>query len=69
MFALAGALAFGPGGRDLASQTLSQAYDAGQRNADQVRQDVGTGRDRAEAQTQRAKAQVRSDGDGAVRPA
>jgi small-conductance mechanosensitive channel len=48
MLALAGALAFGLGGRDLAAQMLGQAYDAGQRNADQVTQDVQTGRERAE---------------------
>jgi small-conductance mechanosensitive channel len=48
MLALAGALAFGLGGRDLAAQMLGQAYDAGQRNAGQVTQDVQTGRERAE---------------------
>jgi hypothetical protein len=65
MLALAGALAFGLGGRDLAAQMLGQAYDAGQRNAGQVRQDVQIGRDRAETQTQQA-ADGRST--GAVRP-
>jgi hypothetical protein len=54
MLALAGALAFGLGGRDLAAQMLGQAYDAGQRNAGQVRRDMQTGRERAEtAQPQR----------------
>ncbi len=48
MLALAGALAFGLGGRDLAAQMLGQAYDAGQRNAGQIRQDVQTGRERVE---------------------
>jgi hypothetical protein len=48
MLALAGALAFGLGGRDLAAQMLGQAYDAGQRNAGQVRRDVQVGRERAE---------------------
>ena len=63
MLALAGALAFGLGGRDLAAQMLGQAYDAGQRNAGQVKQDVQVGRERAEVQAQRA-----SDGaPGAVR--
>ncbi len=63
MLALAGALAFGLGGRDLAAQMLGQAYDAGQRNAGQVKQDMQTGRERAEAEAQRA-----SDGTaGAVR--
>ena len=64
MLALAGALAFGLGGRDLAAQMLGQAYDAGQRNAGQVKQDMQTGRERAEVEAQRA-----SDGTaGAVRP-
>jgi hypothetical protein len=63
MLALAGALAFGLGGRDLAAQMLGQAYDAGQRNAGQVKQDMQTGRERAEVQAQRA-----ADGNaGAVR--
>ena len=62
MLALAGALAFGLGGRDLAAQMLGQAYDAGQRNADQVKQDMQTGRERAEVEAQRA-----TDGAGAVR--
>ena len=48
MLALAGALAFGLAGRDVAAQMLSQAYDAGQRNAGQVKQDVQTGRARGE---------------------
>ena len=54
MLALAGALAFGLGGRDLAAQMLGQAYDAGQRNAGQVKQDMQTGRERAEVEAQRA---------------
>jgi hypothetical protein len=48
MLALAGALAFGLGGRDVAAQILSQAYDAGQRNAGQVRRDVELGKARGE---------------------
>jgi Conserved TM helix len=49
MLALAGALAFGLGGRDVAAQMLGAAYDAGQRNKDQVKADVQTGRERAES--------------------
>ncbi len=52
MLALAGALAFGLGGRDVAAKMLSDAYDAGQRNKDQVKQDVRTGRARTEEQTE-----------------
>ena len=69
MLALAGALAFGLGGRDLAAQMLGQAYDAGRRNADQVRDDVQTGRHRAEAQAQRANGEGDGVPPGAVRPA
>ena len=47
--ALGMALAFGLGGRDVASQMLQGAYVAGQRAAPQVRQDVQQGRERAEA--------------------
>jgi hypothetical protein len=65
MLALAGALAFGLGGRDLAAQMLGQAYDAGQRNAGQVKQDMQAGRERAETQAQRA---TDGKGTGAVRP-
>lgn len=46
--ALAGGLAFGLGGRDVAGDMLRSAYDAGQRNADQVKRDVETGRERGE---------------------
>jgi hypothetical protein len=48
--ALAGGLAFGLGGREVAADMLRTAYDAGQRNAGQVRHDVQTGRARAEDQ-------------------
>jgi hypothetical protein len=50
MLALAGALAFGLGGRDVAAQLLGQAYSAGQANAGQVRRDLQTGKARAETQ-------------------
>jgi len=53
MLALAGALAFGLGGRDVASRMLEDAYDSGQRNKDRVKRDAETGRDRAERQAQR----------------
>jgi hypothetical protein len=53
MLALAGALAFGLGGRDVAAQMLGDAYDAGRRNADQAERDLRTGRDRASQQADR----------------
>jgi hypothetical protein len=46
--AIAGGLAFGLGGREVAGDMLRSAYDAGQRNADQVKRDVQTGRERGE---------------------
>jgi len=52
MLALAGALAFGLGGRDVAAQMLGQAYSAGQANAGQIRRDMQTGKARAEAHSQ-----------------
>jgi hypothetical protein len=50
MLALAGALAFGLGGRDVAARMLQDAYDAGQRTKGQVQDDVRTGKDRAASQ-------------------
>jgi hypothetical protein len=54
MLALAGALAFGLGGRDVAAKMLADAYDAGQRNKQQVKQDLQTGQQRAQAQSGQA---------------
>ena len=54
MLALAGALAFGLGGRDVAARMLGDAYDAGQRNKGQVKQDAQAGKDRAQQQAKRA---------------
>jgi hypothetical protein len=53
MLALAGALAFGLGGRDVASRMLEDAYASGRENADQIRRDAQLGRERAETSTQR----------------
>src|SRR3712207_3593986 len=55
MLALAGALAFGLGGRDVASRMLNDAYDAGQRNKDQVKQDMQAGKERGQQQAQQAQ--------------
>jgi small-conductance mechanosensitive channel len=46
--ALALALAFGLGGRDVARRLLEDAYANGRRAKEQARQDLATGRDRAE---------------------
>jgi len=52
MLALACALAFGLGGRDVAAQMWSSAYQKGQEQADQVKADAQTGKDRAQTQAQ-----------------
>jgi hypothetical protein len=59
--ALALALAFGLGGRDVAARMLSEAYEAGRRTSGQVREDLETGRARAQQQAQ----QVQQQGGGA----
>ena len=46
--ALGSALAFGLGGREVAAKMLSDAYDAGQRNKEQVKQDIQTGKERGQ---------------------
>lgn len=64
MFALALglALAFGLGGRPIAQQMLQEGYDAARRNKDQVKQDLETGRTRAQAEAGQAQAQVQGTG-------
>jgi hypothetical protein len=60
MLALAGALAFGLGGRDVAAEMTRNAYDSAQDNKDQVKQDMQVGRDRAERQAQEAQTQIQN---------
>ena len=48
MLALAGALAFGLGGREVAADLLRSAYDNGQQHKDQIRRDMQQGKQRAE---------------------
>jgi len=62
MLALAGALAFGLGGRDVAARMLADAYDAGQRNKQQVKQDIAAGKQRAQAQSGRVTDGASADG-------
>ena len=50
MLALAGALAFGLGGRDVAARLLEDAYQRGQDAREQARKDVQKGKARAEDQ-------------------
>jgi hypothetical protein len=72
MLALAGALAFGLGGRDVAAQMWQQAYQKGQENSQQVRQDAQTAQQRGQQQAQGVAANSDSlptPGSGGGRPA
>lgn len=55
MLALAGALAFGLGGREVAAKMWSSAYQKGQERGEQVKADAQTGKARAQDQAQQAK--------------
>jgi Mechanosensitive ion channel, conserved TM helix len=48
--ALGMALAFGLGGRDVAARMLEGAYQAGQQNREQIKQDLQQGREQAESE-------------------
>ncbi len=63
--ALALALAFGLGGRDVASRMLEGAYQKGQESRGQVRQDVQKGKEQAREDVDRGKGAVqeRTEGD------
>lgn len=65
MLALAGALAFGLGGREVAAQIWQQAYDRGREQTDQAKADLQTGKDRAQEQVQTAQQQASSSDGGA----
>ena len=54
--ALAMALAFGLGGRDLANRMLSDAYDKGQEQRGQVKRDMEIGKERGRQDAERVKA-------------
>ena len=54
--ALAMALAFGLGGRDLANRMLSDAYDKGQEQRGQVKRDMEIGKERSRRDAERVKA-------------
>ncbi len=58
MLALAGALAFGLGGREVAAKMWSSAYQKGQEQSEQVKADAQTGNARAQDQAQQAKDQA-----------
>jgi hypothetical protein len=55
---LAMALAFGLGGRSVAERMLNDAYEAGQENKGQVKRDMRQGKERAERDADRVKAEA-----------
>ena len=59
--ALAAALAFGLGGRDVAAQMLGGAYQKGQESKEQVRQDLAQGKERAQQDVERAREAAEQD--------
>jgi small-conductance mechanosensitive channel len=67
MLALAGALAFGLGGREVAADLLRTAYDSGQQNKDQVKRDMEQGKQRAERAAGRHQDRVETGANGGSR--
>ena len=65
-FALAAALAFGLGGRDVASRMLEEAYVRGQARREEVRRDLEIARERGRREAAEAKA--RAEEETAVTP-
>jgi hypothetical protein len=65
LLVLAGGLAFGLGGRDVAADMLRDAYRSGQDSKDDAKRDLQQGRERAEHKANEAKrdAQVRAAAD------
>ena len=59
--ALASALAFGLGGRELAADILGGTYRKGREQSDQVRRDVELRKDRAETQAERGKQRAQQE--------
>ena len=68
MLALAGALAFGLGGREVAADLLRSAYDSGQQNAGQVKRDMQAGKQRAEQTADRHPDPVENGANVGSRP-
>ena len=60
--ALASALAFGLGGRDVAARMLEGAYQAGQQNREQIKRDVQQGKERAQQEAQEKKDELEGNG-------
>ena len=56
--ALGSALAFGLGGRDVAARMLEGAYQKGQQNKEQIKQDFAQGKEQAQQEAQQKKDEV-----------
>jgi small-conductance mechanosensitive channel len=56
--ALAMALAFGLGGRDVAARMMQDAYDSGQRNKGDVKDDFRSGKEQAKQDAQKVKSKA-----------
>ena len=67
MLALAGALAFGLGSREVAADMARNAYDSAQNNGHQVKEDMRLGRERARRRMDPAETQAQR-GDGSDSP-
>ena len=63
LFTVAGAavLAFGLGGREVAADMLSTAYEKGQEHKDQVKDDLETGKERAQERKEQAQEKLEED--------
>ena len=66
--ALASALAFGLGGREVAGKMLESAYQAGQANKEQIKQDLATGVERAKDEAKAKKEELKQNGQPAPPP-
>ena len=62
--ALGLALAFGLGGREVAGRMLEDAYDKGQEQKDQVKDDMRTAKDRGQERKDQAQRKVEDGGSG-----
>jgi hypothetical protein len=66
--ALAAALAFGLGGRDVAARMLEGAYQKGQANKDQYRRDLDEGASRAKQEAEQVRQQAQTTTGSTTRP-
>ena len=64
--ALAAAIAFGLGGRDVAARMLESAYEAGRQNKDELRQNLEQGKERAREEARQARQDGRPTTAGAT---